>query len=172
MSECVSVCVPVGMSVSLSMCVRVRVSACVCVHVLCARVDSWFAVLACEPGVSCMCVRVCVCGRAYVLQGGWVCICLLSPMPRFYQLLVTADGELFLHALNDGVVSDEVALCGFGAGEYAIGGDVAKVTTGLVAFVRSYASTLQCPTDQTRCQARAVPFFSLTRHPVVSVQHR
>ena len=46
--------------------------------------------------------------------------------------MVTTDGELYLHALNDGIVSDEVPLCGLGAGEYVVGSDIEKVKAGHV----------------------------------------
>jgi len=42
-------------------------------------------------------------------------------MPKVFQLMVATDGESYLHALNDGIVSDEVPLCGLGVGEYVVG---------------------------------------------------
>ena len=72
----------------------------------------------------CMCARVCACVRECKFLH-WLCI-----RPRFFQIMVTADGELYLHALNDGIVSDEVPLCGLGAGEYVVGSDIEKVKAG------------------------------------------
>ena len=88
----------------------------------------WWCVCVCMLPVVCVCV--CMCAR--------VCACVreckflhwLGLRPRFFQIMVTADGELYLHALNDGIVSDEVPLCGLGAGEYVVGSDVEKVKAG------------------------------------------
>ena len=74
----------------------------------------------------CVCVvGVCVCARVKLFV-------LVGPCPRLFQLMVTTDGELHLHALNDGIVSDEVPLCGLGVGEYVVGSDVEKVKAGHV----------------------------------------
>jgi hypothetical protein len=75
----------------------------------------------------------------------------------FYEILVCKDGNLWLHALNDGVVSDQVALCGLGDYKYTLGEDADKVTQGEGAHVESTSVTcahpLHCAIAQRRrCQ--------------------
>jgi hypothetical protein len=51
----------------------------------------------------------------------------LGGQPNFEMLI--HDGSMFLYGLADGVVSDRVALCGFGDYKFVLGGDASKYLT-------------------------------------------
>ena len=47
-----------------------------------------------------------------------------------YELLVCRDGHLWVHALNDGVLSDQLPLCGCGNYQYVLGQEADQVSQG------------------------------------------
>ena len=55
--------------------------------------------------------------------------CVLGTEPN-YELLVCTDGHLWVHALNDGILSDQVPLCGCGNYQYVLGAEADQVSQG------------------------------------------
>ena len=56
-------------------------------------------------------------------------VCVLGTEPN-YELLVCMDGHLWVHALNDGILSDQVPLCGCGNYQYVLGSEADQVSQG------------------------------------------
>ena len=52
--------------------------------------------------------------------------CILGTEPN-YELMVCTDGHLWVHALNDGILSDQVPLCGCGNYNDILGSDAEPV---------------------------------------------
>ena len=91
----------------------------------------------------------------------------------FYEILVCKDGILWLHALNDGVVSDQVALCGLGDYKYTLGEEANRLVQGTGA--NTWRNILSCHADckqvscipfclcPTCCRCQLVPLHSYRR---------
>ena len=83
-------------------------------------------------------------------KGDLACILVTDPN---HELMVCTDGHLWVHALNDGILSDQVPLCGCGNYNYILGSEVDQVVQG-------QGASHQVLVQQHRCTMRLTcPLF-------------
>jgi hypothetical protein len=77
---------------------------------------------------------------------------ILGTQPN-YELLVCRDGHLWVHALNDGVLSDQLPLCGCGNYQYVLGQEADQVSQGDGA-ISIYSQ--ECDANAASCSHPAI----------------